>query len=312
MTYLYYDSIFMEHDTGNHPENAGRLQAVTRHLNFVGLDALCKQPPCPAVSRERLLYVHTAEYVDQVEAFARQGGGHMDADTVVSPRSYQVALTAAGAAVDATVQVLSGATKNAFCLARPPGHHALPDRSMGFCLFSNVAIAAEVALREYDLQRVMIVDWDVHHGNGTQDIFYRQPSVGFLSMHRFPFWPGSGAMDETGAEEGRGTTLNLPIEFGTPRDKQLALFARELQAFAAKINPQLVLVSAGFDSHKSDPVGSLGLESDDFRTLTELVLEVADQYTDGKLVSLLEGGYNPSALAESVEIHLQTLLDATE
>jgi acetoin utilization deacetylase AcuC-like enzyme len=309
MTYLYYDAIFMEHDTGNHPENAGRLQSVVRHLSFVGLDALCKRMPCPTVSLDRLKYVHEQTYIEQVETFARRGGGHLDADTVVCPRSYAVAATAAGAVCDATTQVLSGATKNAFCMLRPPGHHALPDRAMGFCLFNNVALAAQTAIREFGLERVLIVDWDVHHGNGTQDIFYREPRVGFLSIHRYPFWPGTGAAEEIGEEQGRGTNRNLPVEFGTPRDKQLALFDRELTDFAAKLKPQLVLLSAGFDSHKNDPVGSLGLESEDFQTLSATVLAIADQHCEGRLVSMLEGGYDPAALAECVEIHLQALVE---
>jgi acetoin utilization deacetylase AcuC-like enzyme len=308
MTLYYYDPAYMEHDTGAHPENAGRLQAVTRHLSFLGLDALCKRQACPPVSLERLSYVHTPAYIASLEAFAQQGGGRLDEDTVVCPRSYEVALIAAGAVVDAVEQVVRGVDRTAFCLSRPPGHHALPDRGMGFCLFNNVAVAAAVARRELGLERVLIVDWDVHHGNGTQDIFYSDPTVGFLSMHRWPFWPGTGAADETGSGAGIGTTRNLPIAFGTSREEQLSRFTSELNEFADTIRPELILVSAGFDSHRTDPVGSLGLETEDFVELTRVVLAVAERHAQGRLVSVLEGGYNPAALTDCVEAHLETLL----
>lgn len=308
MTLYYYDPVYMEHDTGTHPENAGRLQAVTRHLSFLGLDALCKRQACPPVSVDRLSYVHTREYIASLEAFARQGGGRLDEDTVVCPRSYEIALVAAGAVVDATEQVVRGVDRTAFCLSRPPGHHALPDRGMGFCLFNNIAVAAAVARRELGLERVLIVDWDVHHGNGTQDIFYTDPTVGFLSMHRWPFWPGTGAADETGAGAGIGATRNLAIAFGTSREEQLSRFTTELNEFADAIRPELILVSAGFDSHRTDPIGSLGLETEDFIELTRAVLAVAERHAQGRLVSVLEGGYNPAALTDCVEAHLETLL----
>ncbi len=308
MTLYYYDPAYMEHDTGAHPENAGRLQAVTRHLSFLGLDALCKRRACPPISLERLSYVHTPEYIASLGAFAGQGGGRLDEDTVVCPRSYEVALIAAGAAVDAVEQVVRGVDRTAFCLSRPPGHHALPDRGMGFCLFNHIAVAAAVARRELGLERVLIVDWDVHHGNGTQDIFYSDPTVGFFSMHRWPFWPGTGAADEIGAGEGRGATRNVPIAFGTSREEQLSRFTAELNEFADAMRPELILVSAGFDSHRTDPVGSLGLETEDFIELTRAVLAVAGRHAQGRLVSVLEGGYNPAALTDCVEAHLETLL----
>ncbi len=311
MTLYYFDPAYMEHDTGAHPENAGRLQAVTRHLSFTGVDALCKRQACPPISRERLEYVHTADYIDSVEELARRGGGRLDEDTVVSLRSFDVALIAAGAAVDAVEQVVRGADRNAFCLSRPPGHHALPNRAMGFCLFNNIALAASVARRELGIQRLLIVDWDVHHGNGTQDIFYADPTVGFLSMHRWPFWPGTGAASEIGTGEGIGANRNIPIEFGTSRDEQLRRFSSELDDFAQQIQPELILLSAGFDSHRTDPVGSLGLETEDFVELTRAVMRVADQYAEGRLVSILEGGYNPDALTDCVEVHLETLLQAS-
>ncbi|MGV3483504.1 MAG: histone deacetylase [Planctomycetaceae bacterium] len=311
MTLLYYDPVFMEHRTGDHPECAARILPLVRHLQFVGLDTDCRRRTWEPASMDRLCRVHTREYVASVEQCALGGGGHLDADTVVSRQSYEVALMAAGAACDAVQQVLEGEASNAFCLVRPPGHHAMPDHAMGFCLFNNVAVAARVATEELGLERVLIVDFDVHHGNGTQAIFWEKADVGYYSMHRWPFYPGTGAASEVGAGEGHGTTMNLPISFGTPRDAQLALFRKSVFTFARGIRPQLVIVSAGFDGHKDDPIGSLGLESEDFLTLTQVLLEVADQYADRRLVSVLEGGYDPAAMAECGAIHLEALLDAS-
>jgi acetoin utilization deacetylase AcuC-like enzyme len=252
--------------------------------------------------------VHGADYVDSVERFAEKGGGRIEADTVVSRRSFEVASKAAGAALGAVDAVLTGTHRYAVCLTRPPGHHALPASAMGFCLFNNVAIAAEHARRQHHIERVLIVDWDVHHGNGTQDTFYESSDVCFFSAHRYPFYPGTGAADETGTAAGLGATFNLPVNFGTPRKDYLAQFEAVLTHAASRSCPELVLISAGFDAHRADPIGSLGLETEDFEPLTKLVQQVADHYCQGRLVSLLEGGYNVDALAESVACHLKVLM----
>jgi acetoin utilization deacetylase AcuC-like enzyme len=243
-----------------------------------------------------------------VKAFAQRGGGQIEVDTVVSPKSYDVALMAAGAVCDAVTRVVRGHQQRALCLVRPPGHHALADNPMGFCLFNNVATGARLAIDEFELQRVLIVDWDVHHGNGTQAIFWKNSQVGFFSAHRYPFYPGTGASDETGAGEGLGTTYNLPIKFGISREDYVAGVGAQLERFADKIKPQLIIISAGFDSHGSDLIGSLGLESEDFVPLTQLVLDIANTHAEGRVVSVLEGGYNPSALTECVAVHLEKLL----
>jgi len=308
MTLLYSDPRFLDHETGAHPERPQRLVQIVRHLERTGLDRRCARPTWEAVSDERLARVHDLSYAETVAAYARAGGGRIEADTVVSPASHDVARLAAGAACDAVQRIVAGEDRRALCLVRPPGHHALQDRPMGFCLFNNAAIAARAAVEEFGVEPVLIVDWDVHHGNATQDAFWRDPQVGFLSVHRWPFYPGTGEAGETGEGPGLGTTLNLPVEYGTSRKDYLARFALELGRFADKLHPQLVIVSAGFDSHRDDPVGSLDLEIEDFIDLTRTVLDVAEVHAGGRVVSVLEGGYNPGILAGCVEVHLRELL----
>jgi acetoin utilization deacetylase AcuC-like enzyme len=309
VTVLYRHSIFQAHDTGAHPERAARLQAIDRALEASGLLPRLTQPELPLPEEDDVRRVHSASYVERVQRVAHFGGGQLDPDTVVSPASYDVALKAAGAAVGAVEAVLTGPHRQAVCLVRPPGHHALPARGMGFCLFNNVAIAAAHARSVHQLERVLIVDWDVHHGNGTQDIFYADGHVHFFSAHRYPFYPGTGAASETGTGAGRGATLNLPLAFGISREEYRKAFAAALETAATRCRPELVLLSAGFDAHARDPIGSLGLESEDFAELTRMVQAVAGQHCDGRLVSLLEGGYDLRALGESVVLHVQTLME---
>ncbi len=307
MTLLYDDPIFLEHDTGEHPECAARLLPIRERWSTLENKLKLKRMSWePATTRE-LQRVHQSDYVDQVRSFANSGGGRIEADTHVSRRSYDVALMAAGAACDAVRRVLQAEGKRAFCLVRPPGHHALEKSPMGFCLFNNVAVAARYAIKALEIDRVLIVDWDVHHGNGTQATFWEDPQVGFFSIHRWPFYPGTGDKDETGGGEGAGTTLNVPIRFGTPRRECLKRFDDALQQIADRIRPQLVVISAGFDAHRNDPIGSLGLEAEDFAALTRSVIAIADQHADGRIVSVLEGGYHPQALAECIEAHLDPL-----
>ncbi len=309
MTLLYYDPLFQEHWTGNHPESPLRLASVVRHLQWTGMDACCRRPTWEAVSASRLDRVHRPRYSRGVAEFCEKYVGHIEDDTVVGHRSCEVALHAAGAVCDAVQRVVAGEDLRAFCLVRPPGHHALPDAAMGFCLFNHVAIAARVAVDELDLDRVLIVDWDVHHGNGTQEVFWEDDQVGFLSIHRWPFYPGTGEATETGAGRGLGATLNVPVAMGTSRRDYIETFERNLCEFAAKIRPQLVMISAGFDAHRLDPIGSLGLESEDFTALTKIALDIGAEYANGRFVSVLEGGYDPDALTDCVDSHLNTLLD---
>jgi acetoin utilization deacetylase AcuC-like enzyme len=310
MTLLYSDPVFLEHDTGSHPETAERLRAIAKMLDETGLRGRCTPGRFTPLEPAELRSVHTPRLVEQVRRVAESGGGHLDADTVVSPPSYAVALSAAGACVAAVEAVLTGDDRSALCLVRPPGHHATPAHSMGFCLFNNVAVAARHARQKHGVNRVLIVDWDVHHGNGTQDVFYEDPSVYFLSIHRYGqgFYPGTGAADETGAGPGLGTTRNVPVRYGTSRFDYHLRFVGAVEEAAEAFKPELVLVSAGFDAHRLDPIGDLGLETDDFMTLTGIILEVAETHAGGRLVSCLEGGYNWQATAESVGAHLRTLL----
>jgi acetoin utilization deacetylase AcuC-like enzyme len=313
MTLLYTDPLFLQHDTGRgHPERPDRLRAITAALDEASLPARCRPGTFAPLPVEDVLALHARPQVDLALQMGAEGGGYLDGDTPVSPRSGEVALAAAGACAAGVDAVVAGQDSTALCLVRPPGHHATPRRSMGFCLFNNVALAARRALSR-GLARVLVVDWDVHHGNGTQDLFYHDGQVTFLSVHRYGrgFYPGSGSADETGTGPGLGHTINVPVSFGTSRADYFAAFRSALDRAAALSRPELVLVSAGFDAHRLDPIGSLGLETQDFVTLTRDVLAVARTHAGGRLVSCLEGGYHLDALAESVRAHLDELVGAS-
>ncbi len=312
MTLLYSDPLFLKHDTGRHVENADRLRSITTRLDKAGLAKKCRAGTYQPLTEEAVAQLHAPKQIHQVKQVAAHGGGRIDPDTVVSPDSFTVALAAAGACAAAVEAVLKGTDRTALCLVRPPGHHATPTRSMGFCLFNNIALAVQHARKAHQLTRLLIVDWDVHHGNGTQDIFYEDPQVMFFSIHRYGmgFYPGTGNVDETGKGKGLGYTLNVPIRHGTARKEYHDQFTRALEKAADKIKPELVLVSAGFDAHVRDLLGGMPLESEDFAAFTREVLEVARTHAKGRLVSCLEGGYNLEALAESVQAHLEPLLGA--
>ncbi len=308
MPLLFTDRRFLDHQTGCHPEAPARLQAVHEMLAASEAASRFASGDIRPATDEELSRVHTREHVAEIDRFAAAGGGKIEVDTVLCPASAEVARLAAGTACAAVDAVLTSEHTRAMVLARPPGHHALPDAPMGFCLFNNIAVAAAHARAAHGLDRVLIVDWDVHHGNGTQDAFYDDGQVTFFSSHRYPFYPGTGSTHETGTGKGLGTTFNLTLPFGISRKDFKSRFAAKLADAAEHSRPQLVLISAGFDAHVADPVGSLSLESEDFADLTRFVLDVANTHCGGKVVSLLEGGYNPAMLAESVEVHLESLL----
>jgi acetoin utilization deacetylase AcuC-like enzyme len=305
MVTLFTDSRMLDHKPNpTHPEKPERLATVLRHLDRTGISRRNPLKPVRPATDEELLRVHSAEHLAAVEAFTAKGGGQIEADTWISPGSALAARLAAGAVVDAVSSVIEGPDRRAFCAVRPPGHHARPTNPMGFCLFGGVAVAAADAVDRLGLSRVLIVDWDVHHGNGTQEMFYNDSRVSFLSIHRYPFYPGSGAADETGTGRGLGFTKNVPLAFGTARKDYLAAFRSSLEAMADRVKPELVILSAGFDAHADDPVGSLGLEVEDFEAMTLDILQVAETHAKGRIVSVMEGGYNVPILAGCVAAHL--------
>lgn len=311
MAWLYRDPRMLEHTPPpRHPERPERLSAVTRELDRSGLSAAWRAGLVREATDIELATVHSQGYLRELERYEARGGGSIEADTWVFPGSVLAGKLAAGACLEAVKAVVAGQTasdRKAFCAVRPPGHHALADAPMGFCLYSNVALAALAAIKEHELDRVLIVDWDVHHGNGTQDVFYEDGRVGFFSIHRHPFYPGTGAASETGSGGGLGMIRNSPLPFGTPRAEFRSVFASGLETMADRVRPQLLLLSAGFDAHAEDPVGSLGLEIEDFVEMTKLVVECANVHAEGRIVSVLEGGYNPSILAGCVVAHMQAL-----
>ncbi len=302
---VYLDDSFQQHDTGKHPECAARITNLNAVLRSSGVLDAATLPTWQPAQLSHIKAVHSESYASHLLAACQAGGGQIEADTIVSRQSWSVALLGAGATTDATRRVLEGEDKVAFCAVRPPGHHALPNGAMGFCLFNNIAVAARYALSSVD--RVMIVDWDVHHGNGTQDIFYDEERVGFFSIHRSPFYPGTGSKAETGTGAGLGMTLNAPVTADVSKASFMREFERGLNDLAARCKPDLILLSAGFDAHRNDPVGSLCLEEPDFQRLTRVVKDLAASYTDGKIVSLLEGGYHLEHMPKSALEHVQEL-----
>jgi len=313
MTMIYTDPLFQKHDTGKrHPETAERLRVVVEHLDKTAIAKKCTVGTYKPLTEEQVAKIHSAEQIQTIKQLAVHGGGNVDGDTPVCSESFHVALAAAGACAAAVDAVVNGPERNALCLVRPPGHHATPTHSMGFCLFNNIALAANHARTAHQLSRILIVDWDVHHGNGTQDVLFEDPEVAFFSIHRFGqgFYPGTGAANETGAGKGAGRIFNAPVRFGTSRKDYLGQFDKVLEKAANLVKPELVLISAGFDAHAKDPIGSLGLELEDFVALTTRVLDVARTHADGRLVSCLEGGYNLEILPLAVQAHLEELLTA--
>lgn len=311
-TGFVYHPDFLKHDMGyGHPESPSRLQAIVSHLGNTGvMERLTPIEPTPA-EEPWILEVHEAAYVGTLKRHAPQSGRvSLDADTCMSPGSLPAAYLAAGAAAGAVRAIFEGVVNNAFCAVRPPGHHAEHDRAMGFCLFNNVAIAARYAQRQHSIQRVLIVDWDVHHGNGTQHTFYEDPSVLFFSTHQYPHYPGTGRPDERGRGKGEGTTINVPMSPGEGDEEYHKVFERVLLPAAEAYQPELVIVSAGFDAHRDDPLASMGLTEQGYRDLTGMVADIARRHCRGRLLSCLEGGYNLKALSASVEQHVLGLLAA--
>ncbi len=307
-TFLVTDPVFLGYESPDHPDSPRRLRGILDDLEHRPLWKEVSPLPARPVTREELLAVHSPAMVDSVEKACGSGYGFIDADTPVAPETLAAARSAAGGVLQAIDAVVREGG-NAFCLVRPPGHHAGPDQAMAFCLFNNVAVGARYAQRRHGCARVAIIDWDIHHGNGTQDIFYPDGSIFYLSLHRSPYFPETGRSDETGTGPGAGCTLNIPLPFRISREEYLAAFRRGLAAVEA-FRPDFVLVSAGFDAHRQDPIGGWCLESGDFAALTRAVTDLADRCCRGRVVSVLEGGYHPDALPASIAAHLEALRKA--
>jgi acetoin utilization deacetylase AcuC-like enzyme len=252
--------------------------------------------------------IHSRTYIDSVKRLCESGGGHLDGDTPVSARSYEVALLAAGGAISAARAVAAGELDNAFCAVRPPGHHAERDHGMGFCVFNNVAVAARYLQKEQGLAKIAVLDWDVHHGNGTQWAFYDDPTVLYASVHQYPFYPGTGAASQTGEGAGVGYTLNVPMPGSCGDSEYLSILEETVVPAIRQFGPHFLLISAGFDAHRADPIGGMNMTTDGFAEMTRGMKAVAAETCGGKLVSVLEGGYDLDALAESVVAHLSVLI----
>ena len=313
-TGLVYHPDYLKHEPGGgHPENPQRLRSIIEHLKQVSLWTQLT-PIEPAIAPEELLeLVHTKEYIERVKWTSQQGFGCLDlGDTLVSKLSFAVARLAVGGVLKAVDAVMEGSLDNAFAAIRPPGHHAERDGAMGFCLFNNVAIAARYLQQNWHLERVLIVDWDVHHGNGTQHIFEEDPTVFYFSTHQYPYYPGTGSNTEKGKGKGEGYTLNIPLPSGSNEEDYLSAFQQGLVPAALSFKPDFILVSAGFDAHKDDPLAGMRLTEDSYYHLTQIIKRIASDTCQGRIVSLLEGGYNLLSLSRSVQKHLNALVEGNE
>lgn len=309
-TAIAFDPRVKNHDTGpGHPERAARYTAVIAGLKASGLLSQLTHLPARSATVDELGLVHPLSYVDLVDREVAQNRRQLSTgDTSISPASAEVARIVVGCALAAVDAVFTGQAANAFCATRPPGHHASAARGMGFCLFNAVAIAARYAQSKYSVARVAIIDWDVHHGNGTQDIFYQDGSVLFFSTHQWPLYPGTGAQRERGEGPGLGTTINCPFGPGAGAAEILGAFDEQFVPAVEAFRPDLILISAGFDSRIGDPLGQFTLNDDDFSSLTRKTMELAARFCQDRIVSVLEGGYNIDGLTSATQAHVQALL----
>lgn len=311
-TGLVYHPAYLDHDMGaGHPESPNRLRAIMGQLEQSGTAARLTRIEPRKAEEEWITKIHTANYVAALNQHAPISGRvSFDSDTSMSPGSLTAAYLAAGGALAAVDAIMNGLVDHVFCAVRPPGHHAEAGRAMGFCLFNNVAIAARYVQKKHGLTRVLIVDWDVHHGNGTQHSFEDDPSVLFFSTHQYPHYPGTGRATERGTGAGEGFTVNVPMEAGEGDEEYRAIFHKSLVPAADDFKPEFVIISAGFDAHKDDPLADMGLTEAGYADLTDIVAGIAKRHAMGRILSALEGGYNLTALSASVDRHIQALLDS--
>ena len=308
-TGFVYHPDYLKHNTGErHPENSGRLVHLLEHLRETEtLQELEHIKPYNS-SPKWIKLVHSPNYIKSIEDACKNGVEMLDADTIISRDSYDVALLAVGGVLAGVDAVIKNKVENAFCAVRPPGHHAEYERAMGFCIFNNIAVASRYIQKKHNLKKVLIVDWDAHHGNGTQNAFYQDPSVYYFSVHQSPHYPGTGKEEEIGEKEGEGFTLNMPMAAGSGDVEYLEAFENILYPAAKQFSPDFVLISAGFDGHKDDPLSNLNLTAEGYQNLTRIIMDLSKECCQGKLVSILEGGYNIKAFSESVEAHITTLM----
>lgn len=303
-----YSDIYLKHRTRYHPERKERLESIVAHLNKTGLmEILVPIDPYPA-EVDQIAWIHSRNHIDFVRESCERGRSTLDPDTMICRDSYEAARFAAGGVLAALDAVFDGKIDNAFCAVRPPGHHAEYERAMGFCLFNNIAIGARYAQKKYNCQRVLIVDWDVHHGNGTSHSFFEDPTIFYFSIHQYPHYPGTGRADEVGEKEGRSFNLNVPLSAGAGDDEYIEIFEKTFAPRAREFAPDLILISAGFDAHEEDSLSSMAVSSEGFGKLTRIVCDLADELCGGKIVSVLEGGYDLDALARSVGFHIREMM----
>jgi acetoin utilization deacetylase AcuC-like enzyme len=309
-TAIIYHSDYLKHETGAHPERPERASLIAQEIKKVDATKNHYIWLSPQVAQNTdILRCHTLEHYDLVQTACKTNLGSLDGDTIISRDSFSVSLLAAGGVLTAIDAIMSNQSSNAFVIVRPPGHHATAERAMGFCLFNNVAVGARYAQEKHNLEQVLILDWDVHHGNGTQDIFYDDSSVFYLSLHQHPHYPGTGRISETGTNQGQGYTLNVPLPAATSAKNYREAFDIALEKVLQKTKPDLILISAGFDSHREDPLGGLMLENEDFAWMTTRLKQLAADCGHNKIVSVLEGGYNLQRLGKIALAHTEALAE---
>ena len=308
-TGIVYDPIFLKHTQAGHPENADRLNAILNNLESYKLLPLLEKVPSRSATHKELCYCHSENYIERVKKVCRKGGGYLDPDTYTTEFSFDAATTAVGSLIDLTNKVCTRSLKNGFALVRPPGHHALAGRGMGFCIFGNAAIAAKAALKNFDVEKVAIVDIDVHHGNGTEAMVEGDPNILYISTHQFPFYPGTGSKTEIGSGTAAGTVLNIPLEPGVGDKGFQRIYNELIIPKLIKFKPGLIIVSAGYDAHWNDPLANISLSLKGYSWISKTLVDLSEKLCNGKIVFTLEGGYNLEVLSKGVANSVKALLN---